>query len=526
MRLLLACIVLLWTIPASAQTRFAILVGHNIGDTRETPLRWAERDATRVLKVLTELGNVREDRAELLLAPKKAELSQALIRMQGRLSEAKNRGENTLLFFYYSGHGDRKELHLGPETIPIALIERQLQDIGANTVLTIVDACQNDRNPRVKEKGAVRAPAFQWPKNETPMPEGFVKLSSAAAGEVAQESDDLQGSLFTHHLLSGMRGSADFDKDGTITLSEVYRYGYSRTLEETHRGATAVQHSSMQMALSGRGTLILSYPRRASAALLFRGSLRGHVLVIDDATGRIVAEFYASSNEQLLALAPGKYRIQLRGQSEIRSGLVALGFGQKKVTLEDLSPQPLLSVLTKGSQYDPHPYVLSVGAAASTSRVSNFGLWGGARVGLDYRLSESLSIGVLADAGYSETENELWSYRQMEIDALIGVEWMTSFEGILSLSTAARLGMIAIGQEGLRKDRQRLRDIGIPEDRLQIQNWTLGPAFSTALGLEYHSWSRVSWRLAVEPMLSLVNTPDSLELNLSVLGTLSARVRL
>jgi hypothetical protein len=43
----------------------------------------------------------------------------------------------------------------------------------------------------------------------------------------------LKNSVFTHYLLEGLRGKADKDHDGVVTLNEAYEYAYSRTKDQT-----------------------------------------------------------------------------------------------------------------------------------------------------------------------------------------------------------------------------------------------------------------------------------------------------
>lgn len=511
---------------AGAETRFAFLVGHNIGNLHETPLRWAESDATRMLGVLTEIGNVREDRAELLLAPTRRELERGLLKLEGRIEEAENRGEHTVVFFYFSGHADREELHLASEKIRIDEIEKILEDGPASTVVSVIDACQNDRSPRVRNKGAVRAPSFSWPSEGVGAPEGFVRVRSASEGEVAQESDDLQGSLFTHHLLSGMRGSADLDRDGTVSLSEVYRYGYNRTLADSHGQATAVQHGRLDVKLAGRGTLVFTYPRRAISALRFADDIRGHVLVIDDTSARIVAESHLSEDGARLALAPGKYRIQVRRDGAVYSGLVALGTGERRVLMTDLSAQPVLAVLTKGSRYDPHPYVMSVGAQVGRSQVSGFDASGGLRIGLDYRVSDSVRGAVSLDVGYANASNPLWDYRQAETALLVGIDWVGQVSSATLLTFGVRAGVASIFQSGARSDADRLTAAGYSAEDVEDRAFALGPKIAVVLGAEYHPWSRVGWRLAVEPSGVWLEDRGGVELRYGASAVLALLVRL
>lgn len=38
------------------------------------------------------------------------------------------------------------------------------------------------------------------------------------------EKDDLQHGGFTYYLLEALKGAADTDRDGAVTVDEVYRY--------------------------------------------------------------------------------------------------------------------------------------------------------------------------------------------------------------------------------------------------------------------------------------------------------------
>lgn len=41
---------------------------------------------------------------------------------------------------------------------------------------------------------------------------------------MSTEKDELEHGVFTYFLLEGLRGEADMDRDGIITVDEVYRY--------------------------------------------------------------------------------------------------------------------------------------------------------------------------------------------------------------------------------------------------------------------------------------------------------------
>jgi hypothetical protein len=73
-----------------------------------------------------------------------------------------------------------------------------------------------------------------------------------ALGAAAQESAALGGSFFTHHLDVGLRGAADADGDGQVTLAEAFRYTSARTVAQTAATQGGVQHPTYDFRMSGR----------------------------------------------------------------------------------------------------------------------------------------------------------------------------------------------------------------------------------------------------------------------------------
>ena len=89
---------------------YALVVGSNPGGPGQEPLAFAERDAQRMAEVLTELGHYPAARVDLLQAPSRAQLAGALRRLRQRLSVHDARGEQSVVFFYYSGHAQSQAL--------------------------------------------------------------------------------------------------------------------------------------------------------------------------------------------------------------------------------------------------------------------------------------------------------------------------------------------------------------------------------------------------------------------------------
>lgn len=499
---------------AHAETRFALIVGHNFGDTQEMPLRWAEEDARRMQRVLTEVGNVREARTTVLLSPTRAALEAAYTRMQGRIAEARDRAEHAVFFFYFSGHADAQHLHLGNEAVRIDELTRSLAKGPASTTVAIIDACRNDRAPRSRSKGATRAPGFEWPAAAPSIPTGFVLLRSAAQGEVAQESDDLQGSLFSHHLLSGMRGSADADRDGVVTLSELYDYGYRSTLSETHGRTLAVQHSEARVRLEGRGALIISYPKRSESWLGFAPDVSGHLLIIDDRNGRIVAEVRARA-EVRVAVAPGRYRVQLRDAGTYATGLLDVPKEGRTLARAELQSQEALDVAKKGRAFDTYPWRLAAGPLVATSHVPGFDSAYGVDTHLSYQLLQRLRVGFGVSAAYAAAAAAapvVLDRQQVEVGVMAGVDLVAPLTSDVDLLLRPRIGGVWVTQGATRANSARLSQVGLSPD--ESTRTVFGPQAAAGVALEYFPWSRAGLRIEGTAALAW----------LSVNGTLDARV--
>jgi hypothetical protein len=75
-----------------------------------------------------------------------------------------------------------------------------------------------------------------------------VVLSSSKPDEFSQEKANLENSVFTHYLLKSLQGEGDINRDGIITLDEVYEYVYQRTKDETE----GAQHPLKQGTVTGK----------------------------------------------------------------------------------------------------------------------------------------------------------------------------------------------------------------------------------------------------------------------------------
>jgi uncharacterized caspase-like protein len=300
-----------WAAPA----RFALLVGSNIGDPHEPHLRHAEDDASRMAQTMRAIGDFPVDRVLLMTGATADELREALVNLNARVRQEKE----AVLLVFYSGHADAVSLHLAGTRFPMSELKALLVSSPAASRVLIVDACRSGALTTIK--GAHPAETFAVPPLEEPVPEGFAVLTSSAATEDSQESIALRSSFFTYYLNSGLIGAADQNRDGAVTLSEVFGFTSSQTRAATAATPIGAQNPTYQYQLGGTRDLVLTRPGRRD---IRRGTLRfaqaGRYVVQRWEPGGLtppIAEVAAPESGVQIALPPGKYRVTLRGDRTI-----------------------------------------------------------------------------------------------------------------------------------------------------------------------------------------------------------------
>ena len=174
----------------------------------------------------------------------------------------------------------------------------------------IIDACPLGPPSRAPQGGRP-APAIRLALTQAA---GVVVLTASAAGEAAQESPAVGASFFTHHLLSGLLGAADANRDGKVTITEAYDYAYSNTLRDSSATLAGMQHPSYRYDVRGQGEVELTTVRDSGAraqlvipagldVLVMRGSATGAVI----AAARTPTDSTAS-----LSLPPGRMFVRAR----------------------------------------------------------------------------------------------------------------------------------------------------------------------------------------------------------------------
>lgn len=327
--------------------RFAVVLGNNAGSGAQPPLRYAETDASRMGRVLVELGDVAPEDLFLLTGRGVREVEQAVQEVRRRVDDLHRQPDTrAVVLFYYSGHSDGEALELGAERLSYPTLKALLAGTRAELKVAIVDACRS--GAAVQEKGGRPAPGFTIRLADQLTARGEVFITSSAHDESALESAEVMGSYFTHNLISGLRGAADTSGDRQITLAEAYRYAYDRTVSATAITPMGAQHPAYDYKLQGSGELVLASLIRGSSTLqLPAGADRA--VVTDLSRDQVVAEVMPGAAREI-ALSPGIYGLRLLRGGQTMGGRFQIEKGTRyAVRWEDLEPISAPRVAMKGA---------------------------------------------------------------------------------------------------------------------------------------------------------------------------------
>jgi hypothetical protein len=383
--------------------RFALIAGANDGGYDRIRLRYAVSDARTFAAVMETMGGVEPRDRILLIDPDYSEFQDALNRIQRMIATAAADGGRTELLVYYSGHSDEEGLLLGRERYSYSRLRREISAIAADVRVAILDSCSSGTITRTK--GGVSRPAFLL--NEASDTRGYAFLTSSSEDEVAQESDRIGGSYFTHFLVSGLRGAADSSSDNLVTLNEAYHYAFTETMASTESTRYGPQHPAYDINLSGTGDLVLTDLRSTSGLLTVAAALEGR-LFVRDRREMLVAEINKRGGEEItLGLDPGVYTLRLAVPGETYETRIRVEPGLPAVVGQsDLRRVALAPTTGRGSESAGEP-----ASAAYQRQPVHFGILPGVssdglfasrdahRVSLNLLMGHAASIGLLQGSG-------------------------------------------------------------------------------------------------------------------------------
>ncbi len=268
---------------APTRERWAVVIGAGRYDSQAIPpLAYSVADAEAVYQTLIGPGGFKKDHVLLLTdtTERKPTLRNIRYALGTFLARAARREDMVLIFF--AGHGGPEADLRGTErdglakylipadadpddlyatALPMDEIRTIFERIEAERVVAFFDTCysgaaggrtfasRRTRDVRVDDVFLERLAQSR----------GRVVITASRPSEVSVELQELGHGLFTYYLVEGLRGAADANSDGIVSLQELYAY-LEREVSRKSRAVGGNQHPVMKGELEGSLPLVQVKP--------------------------------------------------------------------------------------------------------------------------------------------------------------------------------------------------------------------------------------------------------------------------
>jgi caspase domain-containing protein len=303
--------------------RISLFIGMDQGLASESELRFASRDAREMAGIFRQSGIYATDDIVLLANTSMESVRLAMKSIESSAARWKKRGEPTYIFIYFSGHGDAQSLHINGLKLKRDDLVAWLNGLPCELKIVVLDACESGDFLRSKGGRFLQDLPVQIENNLKSR--GSIIVSSTSRGELAQESDEYQGAVFTHHLKNGLRGLADYNGDGWIGLQEAFEYSRRATSMDMAMEDGLKQNPSFDLDLVGGGDPGLIPIDNGKSWMLLRYFPTGNLDVYNANSLDRVARIWLSGSDSLAYRIPtGDYlfRFHEAGKEYILAGKV------------------------------------------------------------------------------------------------------------------------------------------------------------------------------------------------------------
>ena len=260
--------------PPPTHDRWAVVVGVGRYESPDIPrLRYTVPDAEAIYDVLTGPGGFKKEHVLLLTdkTDKKPTYRNLKWALGTFLARSAKKDDTVLIFF--AGHGapevdqrgverdgfskylvpsDAEPDDLYSTALPMDELQTIFGRIEAERVVVFLDACYS---------GAAGGRTFASKKTRSGhVDEAFLERLARSKGraivtasrpaELSIELQELGHGIFTYYLVQGLKGAADLNRDGIVTLQELYEYVEQQVTQKS-RAVGGNQHPVMKGELEG-----------------------------------------------------------------------------------------------------------------------------------------------------------------------------------------------------------------------------------------------------------------------------------
>jgi hypothetical protein len=260
--------------PPPPSTQWAVIIGVGGYESSAVPkLRYPVADADAVYQTLIASGGFKKE--NILLLTDKTERKPTLRNIKWALGTflARSAHKNDLVVIYFAGHGASEVDQRGIErdglskylvpvdadpddlystALPMDEMQNVLARIEAERVTVFLDACYS---------GAAGGRTFASTKTRNvsvddifldrlTRSKGRAIVTASRPSELSIELAELGHGVFTYYLVRGLQGYADNNRDGIVSLQELYEY-LAQEVSRKSRAVGGNQHPMMKGELEG-----------------------------------------------------------------------------------------------------------------------------------------------------------------------------------------------------------------------------------------------------------------------------------
>jgi uncharacterized caspase-like protein len=227
---------------------------------------FAKEDAGQMYAYFTKVLGIPESNI-FQCYEEEATKSQLIANIKGQLPRRVEDGET--LFVYYSGHGyfeSKSQSHYlvpydcDPKSIQqtaynLEDIYKDLDGLNIKEIVVFLDACFSGtaRNPKMNKVPGTKPIGSAGDLKFYSDLDKVTTLSATTANQTALSYEGTSHGRFTYFLMIGLRGDADTNEDGDITLRELHDY-VSFHVSKTARDSGEQQNPTLRLPSGNHGT--------------------------------------------------------------------------------------------------------------------------------------------------------------------------------------------------------------------------------------------------------------------------------
>jgi uncharacterized caspase-like protein len=265
--------------PAVKHDSWAVIIGVGRYQSTDIPsLRYTVADAESLYQILVGQGGFRKE--HVLLITDKTEKTPTLRNIKWALGTflARSAKKDDTVIIFFAGHGAPETDQRGVErdglakylipsdadpddlystALPMDEMQTIFGRVEAERMVVFLDACYSGAaGGRTFSSKKTRAANLddQFLERLT-RSKGRAIITASRPSEVSIELPELGHGIFTYYLVQGLKGAADLNKDGIITVQELYEY-VEQQVSVKSRSVGGNQHPVMKGEMEGALPLV------------------------------------------------------------------------------------------------------------------------------------------------------------------------------------------------------------------------------------------------------------------------------